>query len=284
MLRSLLVLLTLLAAAYVVVLVVLYLVQDRLLYLPTASLPATPADYDLAYEDVTIPTVDGEQLHAWWIPANGACATVLFLHGNAGNISGRIALAEALHDLPANVLLLDYRGYGRSTGRPSEEGLYRDAEAAWTYLTRTPGVDPRCIIPFGRSLGGGPAVWLATQHRVAALILAAPFTSLPDVAAIHYPVFPTRALVRSRFDNTSRIRDVGVPLLVIHSPDDDIIPYEQGRQLFEAAAEPKAFLTTRGGHNAGAFFTDRRYLDSLRAFVARHVESDRYPSTNTDAR
>ena len=177
--------------------------QDQLLYFPSRTLVTTPDRYGLAYETVHLDTADGERLHGWWIPADDARGTLLFFHGNAGNISGRLESVKQFHQLGLNVLIIDYRGYGQSTGSPSEEGLYRDAEAAWQHAVTQRGIDPSRIVIFGRSLGGGPATWLATQHDAGALLLESAFTSVPDMAAHHYPWLPARQLTTTQFDNRS---------------------------------------------------------------------------------
>ncbi|MFQ5569098.1 MAG: alpha/beta hydrolase [Rhodothermales bacterium] len=272
MLRAFLTLLAVLIVGYVAVVAYLYAIQEHMLYFPTSDLTTSPAQYGMLFETVRLQTEDGELLHGWWVPAEKEeRAVLLFFHGNAGNISNRIDSIEIFHRLGLSVLLFDYRGYGHSTGTPSEEGLYRDAEAAWRYLTEVRRVDPSRIVLFGRSLGGGAATWLATQHNTGALIIESTFTSVPDVAAEHYPFLPVRLLARSRFDNLSRIDDVQTALLIVHSPDDEIIPFEHGKRLFEAARQNKTFLQLEGGHNDGIFATGARYVEEMDVFLRRHL-------------
>ena len=256
---------------YALVLTVLFVFQNRLLFFPSPTLEADPAARGMPFEETTFETDDGERLHGWWIPAEKPRATLLFFHGNAGNISHRLDLVEIFRNLGLNVFLFDYRGYGRSTGKPSEDGLYRDAAAAWRHLTETRGAAPEEIVVFGRSLGGGPATWLAARERPRALILGSTFTSIPDVAAKQYPYLPVRLLARNRFDNHARLAEVHAPVLVIHSRDDALIPFEHGRKLFEAAPEPKAFLEIEGAHNNGYAVTGPRYAEGLDAFLTAHV-------------
>jgi fermentation-respiration switch protein FrsA (DUF1100 family) len=256
---------------YALVLTVLFVFQNRLLFFPSPTLEATPAAHGMVFEEATFETNDGERLHGWWVPAEKPRATLLFFHGNAGNISHRLDLVEIFRGLGLNVFLFDYRGYGRSTGKPSEDGLYRDAAAAWRYLTETRGLIPDEIVLFGRSLGGGPATWLATRERPRALILGSTFTSIPDVAAKQYPYLPVRLLTRNRFDNRARLAEVRTPVLVIHSRDDALIPFEHGRRLFETAPEPKAFLEIEGAHNNGYAVTGPRYAEGIDAFLTAHV-------------
>lgn len=248
-----------------------YAFQDQLLYFPSSTLVAAPDQYGLPYEAVHLDTEDGARLHGWWVPAEEPRGTLLFFHGNAGNISGRLENVRQFHQLGLNVLIIDYRGYGQSTGSPSEKGLYRDAEAAWQHVMGERAIDPRQIVIFGRSLGGGPATWLATRHDAGALILESAFTSVPDMAAHHYPWLPARQLVTTQFNNRERIAQIETPLLVIHSPDDRVVPFAHGRQLFDAAREPKQFLKIRGGHNDGFLVSADRYLSAIDRFLAAHL-------------
>ncbi len=268
--RMLTTLLLVLGGGYAAVVGLAYAFQDRLLYFPARELVVTPDRHGLPYETVHVDTQDGERLHGWWVPADDARGTLLFFHGNAGNISGRIESIRQFRRLGLNVLIVDYRGYGESTGSPSEEGLYRDAEAAWWYLTKTRAIDPRRIVVFGRSLGAGPATWLAARHPPGALIVESPFTSVPDIAAHHYPWLPARLLATTRFDNLARIGQVDAPLLVIHSPGDEVIPFEHGRRLFEAAEEPKQFLEIEGSHNDGFLVSEDRYLRAIDRFLREY--------------
>ena len=261
----------LVAGGYGALATLVYLLQERLLFHPTRDLFGTPADVGLAYENIRLATSDGETLHAWWIPHENAFATLLFFHGNAGNISGRIGTIQSLRRLGVNIFILDYRGYGSSTGAPSEEGLYRDAEAAWQHLVRDRSIPPSEIIIHGRSLGGGPAAWLGERVQCGALILESTFTSIPDAATHHYPYLPVRLLAKIDFDTLSRVPRCRCPVLVMHSPDDDVIPFEQGERLFEIAPEPKKFVELSGRHNEGHPDGEPRYLAGLSAFLADHV-------------
>lgn len=260
-----------LAGGYGALTTLIYLLQERLLFFPTSELHSTPASVGLTYEDVRLTTSDDVSLHGWWIPHDNAFATLLFFHGNAGNISGRIDTIETLRRLGLNIFILDYRGYGHSTGVPSEEGLYRDAEAAWQYLVRDRSIPPSQIVIHGRSLGGGPATWLCERVRCGALILESTFTSVPDAGAYHYPYLPVRLLSKIDFDNLARIIRCRCPVMVMHSPDDDVIPFEQGERLFEAAKDPKRFLELSGRHNDAHLEAEHRYLAGLSAFLANHV-------------
>lgn len=264
-----------LAVAYLAIVVLAFAFQDWLLFQPSSRLVATPDRAGMDYQTVHLDTEDGETLHGWWIPARGgatsARGTLLFFHGNAGNISGRLESVQQFHHLGLNVLIFDYRGYGQSSGSPSEDGLYRDADAAWRYVTEKRGVAPSEIVLFGRSMGGGPATWLATRTDPRAVILESAFTNVPDVAAHHYSFLPVRYLARMQFDNLSRVGDLDAPLLVIHSRDDRIVPFDHGQQLYDAAAEPKHFLDIRGGHNDGFLVSSDRYLQAIDGFLRDYL-------------
>jgi len=252
-------------------LVYLYLVQDRLLYFPVTHISATPADINLSFETINLTTSDGVVLSGWFIPAENARGVVLFFHGNAGNISHRLDSIQIFHRLGLSVFIIDYRGYGQSEGSPSEQGLYRDADAAWQYLVEDRQIPPEKIILFGRSLGGAVAVWLAQQHPPGVLILESTFTSVPDVAAKLYPFLPVRWLVRSQYNSLERLPNIKCPILVIHSPDDEIIPYDHGLQLFAAAQDPKEFLELAGGHNEGFLMMGQTYEAGLAEFINTYL-------------
>lgn len=247
-----------------------YLLQPRLLFMPNfqgRELTATPAQVGLPYNDVKLSTDDGETLHGWWLPHDRPRATLLFFHGNAGNISHRLDSLKIFHELGLQVFIIEYRGYGQSSGKPTEAGMYSDARAAWQWLTQTQGVRPENIILFGRSLGGAVASWLAGRVDAAGLIVESAFTSVPDVAADLYWWLPVRLLSRLEFDTAEYIRSTELPVLVVHSRDDEIIPFAHGRRLHEIAGERGALLEIRGGHNTGFIESRARYRDGLDRFI-----------------
>jgi fermentation-respiration switch protein FrsA (DUF1100 family) len=254
---------------YGVVVAFTYVFQDRLLYYPNMGreIVATPSSLGVPYDDFTITTADGEKLNVWWVPVANPRGAVLLFHGNAGNISHRIDYAVMFRQLGYATLLVDYRGYGRSSGKPSEEGTYQDADAAWRWLTETRGLKERDIVLFGESLGGGVASWLASRHTPRALVLASTFTSAVDLGAELYRFLPVRLISRFRYDTLSRLPEVRAPVLVVHSPGDDIIPYSHGQRLYSAAREPKAFLELSGGHNDGFVFARREWVKALGNFL-----------------
>ena len=248
--RIALTLVLLVALLYLLAGGLLYAFQSKLVYMPHASLEATPADVGIPYQEVLFSASDGVRLSGWYMPLEGARGTVLFCHGNAGNISHLLEVVRGAHTLNLGILLFDYRGYGQSEGTPSEEGTYWDAEAAWDYLVSAAGIDPGRIIVIGRSLGGPIAARLARDNDPAALFLEATFTSLPEVAQEIYPLFPVRSLARIQYPTLEYLRDVQCPVLVTHSRDDQLIPFAHGQRLYQAAGEPKAFTELRGRHVA----------------------------------
>lgn len=266
------------AGAYGALLLFLYFGQASLLYLPdlpSRELVATPEDAGLAYETVHLKTEDGVTLHGWYVPAAAPRGTPLFFHGNAGNISHRLDSLAIFHRLGLNVFIFDYRGYGQSGGKPDEEGTHRDAMAAWRYLTGERGIEGRGIVLFGRSLGAALAAWLATETRPGGLILESAFTSVPDLAADLYRWLPARRLTRLKYPTRDYLARVDCPVLVVHSPEDEIIPYRHGRALYAAARQPKAFLELRGDHNTGFLLSGEDYVRGLAAFLDAHL--DRQP-------
>jgi uncharacterized protein len=262
--------LLLLALAYVALVAFAWLRQESMLFLPgipSRQLAATPAHIGLEYEALRIGTADGEELDAWFVPARQERGVLLFFHGNAGNISHRLDSLQIFNRLGLSVLIFDYRGYGRSTGRPSEAGTHEDARAAWRHLVEERGVPAGRIVLFGRSLGGAIAARLATEHRPRALILESTFRSVPALAAEIYWFLPVRWLARIQYPVEEWIRTVDAPLLVIHSREDEIIPFGHGKALYAAAAGPKQLLELRGGHNTGFLVSGSRYIEGIAAFL-----------------
>jgi len=255
----------------------LYLLQPGMVFFPSAQLQGSPADWGLDYEDLRLQAEDGTQLHGWYLPYAGSRRVLLFLHGNAGNLSHRRASLEIFHRLGLNVLIVDYRGYGLSQGRPSEQGLYQDAAAAWRYLTGPKGFQGRDILIFGRSLGGAVAAHLAAQVEPAGLVLESTFSSARDVARYVFPWIARLLVLRYGFDTEGALARVSCPVLVLHSPSDEIIPFELGRKVYQAARPPKVFQELRGGHNDGFTLSQPSYEQLLGGFV-RQVLGGSMPS------
>ena len=258
------------AACYGLLVVVVYFMQGRMLYLAQVSgraLVMTPTDVGIDYQDVSIETTDGVTLHGWFITGRSS-QVLLFFHGNAGNISHRLDSIVQFQDLGLSVFIIDYRGYGQSEGRTTEEGIYRDADAAWRYLIESRGVAANDIVIFGRSLGASVASRLAIQHQPLALILESSFTSVPDIAKDLYPWLPVRWLSRLSHATRDHVRDVHCPVLVVHSRDDEIIPFHHSETIFASANEPRTLLAIRGTHNDAFLRDERNYIEGLRAFLS----------------
>ena len=262
-----------LALGYLGICVLVWLFEPRLVYFPTrAAEGVTPSLRGLSFDDVEIATADGETLAAWWVPADDPDApVVLFLHGNTGAITGRLDTHEILHGLGVSTLIVDYRGYGRSSGVPSEAGTYEDAAASWRHLTEIRGIAPGRIVLFGRSLGGGIAAWLATRVPARALVLESTFTSLPDVGARVYWWLPVRWISRIQYPTRERLGEVNMPVLIIHSADDELVPIGQGRALYDAAREPRRFLPIKGLHASGFFESGSTYRRGVAEFFREFV-------------
>jgi len=263
-------LLALAAIGYLLLMALMYSFQSRLVHLPHVpgrELTATPQDIGLDYETVSLEAEDGVGLHGWFLPADDARGTLLFFHGNAGNISHRLESLRIFHGLGLNTLIIDYRGYGESEGSPSEAGLYQDGSAAYHHLTEDRGIAPEAIISFGRSLGAAVAARTAAQYPVAGLIVESGFTSVPDLGAEIYPFLPVRQLSRLHYDTQAFVQTTDVPVLVIHSEDDDIIPYHHGQSLYQAAGDRGSFLKIQGDHNTGFMASGNHYRQGLADFL-----------------
>lgn len=257
-----------LLAALVFVSIRCGVIERSFIYFPERDLVADPDQVGLSFEEVYFVASDGVRLHGWFTPGRQD-VTWLWFHGNAGNISHRLDNLKLLHDeLGVSIFLFDYRGYGRSQGTPSEEGTYRDAEAALAYLRTRRDVDPERIVYFGRSLGAAVAVELATCEPPLGLILESPFPSIQALARHHYPFLPIGPLLRTKYDSSAKIDKVKAPLLVLHGDSDEIVPLKAGRSLFEAAREPKRFHVIPGaGHNDTYLVGGEEYLQALRRFL-----------------
>lgn len=246
-----------------------YFLQDGLIFPLSRDINRTPGDqpFNWEYKDVYV-DVNGMKTHGWLVPLENARGYALFSHGNAGNIADRLESIQLLRRMGFSVLGYDYGGYGYSEGHPSEKRIYADVEAMWQYLTGELGVAPDKIVIFGRSLGGAAAVHLASKVQPAAVVLESTFTSIPDVVRGLPLGFLLAPGVRHDFPSLSKIKDIHAPLLVIHSPEDDVIPYEHGRKLFEAANEPKTFLEIRGSHNDGFVLSMDIYIQAWEEFLS----------------
>jgi uncharacterized protein len=244
--------------------------EEKFIFFPSAEIERTPRDAGLVFEDVYFTAADGVRLNGWLAPYPGAKITLLWFHGNAGNISHRVGGMRLLHDrVKANLFIIDYRGYGRSEGTASEKGTYEDARAALRYLRARKDIAPH-IAFFGQSLGAAVATELAAGENCLALILEAPFASIRDMARVVFPLLPIGPLLKTRYDVAERIKDVKAPILVLQGERDEVIPIEQGKKVFAAAPEPKEFYAIAGaGHNDTFHVGGNAYFDAIRNFIDR---------------
>jgi fermentation-respiration switch protein FrsA (DUF1100 family) len=238
----------------------------RSVFIPYRRVENTPADFYQRFEDVTLTTTDGVKINGWYVPQLNAKRTVLFCHGNAGNIGHRFEKLLILRDLGVNVFIFDYRGYGRSEGWPSEQGTYKDAQAAYDWLRREKLVPPEQIVVQGESLGCAVAVELARQRPVGGLVLESGFASVPEMARAVYPWLPLHLICRIRYDTLSKIGSVKAPLLSLHSREDEIVPFSQAERVFAAAPGPKKLVEIRGDHNNGFATSEKVYRAALAEF------------------
>ncbi len=248
--------------------VLLLIFEKHLIYFPTRAHEVTPAQLGLPHEEIVLHAEDGVRLHGWFLPMTGARLSLLICHGNGGNVSQRLDRVLLMQSqMAVDTLLFDYRGYGASAGSPDEQGTYRDARAAYRWLLAR-GRGPERVVLFGESLGAAVALQLATEVEASALVLESPFTSMPDMARAVYPFLPLWPFVRTRYDNLAKIGKLRVPLLILHGDQDNLVPFAQGRRLFDAAPEPKRFHAIAGAsHNDTYMVGGERYWHAWRDFL-----------------
>ncbi|MBU2497423.1 MAG: alpha/beta hydrolase [Proteobacteria bacterium] len=262
---------------YVICLIVIaagsfYLFYDKienfLVFFPQASFDLRPETLRLNYKDVYFQTEDGKRLHGWFFPLERKAQVILFFHGNAGNISHRLDNVRILLERGLQVFIFDYRGYGQSAGRPSEQGIYRDGVAAYEYLIQKEKISPGEIVLFGRSLGAAVAIEVALRKEVKSAILESAFTSTKEMARKMGPFALFSPILPANYNNLKKIGDLQVPKLIIHGDSDEIVPFSMGRRLFEAASAPKFFLPLKGaGHNDTYLVGGEAYFQALAAFA-----------------
>lgn len=256
-----------LVIAYVTLAIVLFSMQSMFLYKPVREVTYTPEDIGIDFENVTLETTDGVKLNAWYIPAKDTKMTMLFCHGNGGNITHRLDSINLFNKLGLNCFIFDYRGYGQSEGKTTEQGTYTDAVAAYNWLTQTRNISAEEIILFGRSLGGSVAVHTAAEVKVRSLVIESCFTSYVDMGKKFYPYMPIRWFARFKYDTIGYLKKVQCPVMIIHSRGDEIIPFEFGLELYEAANEPKKFVEIYGGHNDGFLVSDEIYTGAWKKWI-----------------
>ncbi len=254
--------------------------EEKFAFYPSRAIEITPDAVGLRHEEVRLEAADGQRIAGWWLPAAEPLATVLFLHGNAGNISHRLHHLMLLHAADLSVLIIDYRGYGESSGSPTEEGLYLDADAAWEHLTESKGIDPARIALYGESIGCVPALHLAREIRRAgrpdpgALVLEGAFTSALEMGRRVFPFLPLRLILSMKMDNLSTVAEVDAPMLFIHGSNDEIVPIRMARRVFDASpARLKEFHEVRGGmHNTIWMIAGNEIQQAIRAFLVKALE------------
>ena len=263
--------LALIGMLYLVVLGVLWAMQEELMFgRRTRDIVETPEARTMQYEEVWL-EVAGEKTYGWWLPLANARATVLFSHGSGRNISGYLDDVALFHDAGLSVLLYDYGGYGLSTGKPSEQRCYADAQAFWDYLVTARGIAPDTILLAGSSMGSGVACELAARVSPTAVILESAFTSVPDALWDTAPYFPTNWICRIQFRNLDKVHNFTCPVLIVHSKDDTVVPIAHGRRLYDSINAPKTFIKIEGAHYGGKFKSKEAYLQGLNAFLEEYV-------------
>jgi fermentation-respiration switch protein FrsA (DUF1100 family) len=247
--------------------VILYIMQPTFLYNPVREVPFTPDELGLDFENVVFESDDGLLLTGWYVPAENAEFTVLFCHGNGGNIFHRLDSINIFYKLGLSCFVFDYRGYGDSQGKPSEEGTYKDVMAAYEWLTKEKKLSPANIIIFGKSLGGSIAAQLASKVDARALVIESAFTSYIDMGRKFYPYMPVRWFARFSYKTIDYIKEVLCPVMIIHSRNDEIVPFEFGLELYEAANEPKELVEIFGSHNDGFLVSAEIYRNTWTKWV-----------------
>jgi hypothetical protein len=240
--------------------------ENHSIFFPEKVLSLTPSSLNLSFEDIYIRIKENIKINAWFIPFNNAKYTILFLHGNAGNISTRLDTIQLLGETGVNVFIIDYQGYGQSQGKPSEEAMYIDAKATYDYLVNNRNIKPKQIILYGESLGAAAAVNLASEVEIKAMILEGGFSRGRDMVKRLCPFLPA-FLFSNSFDSLSKIKKVKSPILFIHSPDDEMVPINLSKKLYNAALGLKDFAEITGSHNTAVFDSSKKFIDSITAFI-----------------
>lgn len=262
-----------LGISYVLILLSFYFFQMRLVYFPTQIHSFNPGHFGLDFEEVQLTTSDETKIHGWFVPSKTRGVHIIFFHGNAGNISDRMDTIRLWNQLGISGLYIDYRGYGKSEGVPSEQGTYLDAQAAWDFLVRAKGISFEKIIIHGRSLGGPIAAWLASKNQSAGLILESTFISLPELGQSLYPILPVKQLARIKYSTMKYLEETKCSVLVVHSKQDEIIPVSHGQLLAKKSGSRGHYLEIRGSHNDGFLESRQDYVPALQRFIEQ-IDTD----------
>jgi len=241
-------------------------IERQSIFFPIKEIAAAPREAGLQCEDVYFETSDKKRINGWFVPCERAKYTILFCHGNAGNMGHRLEKILAFHNMGFDVFIFDYRGYGKSVGRPHEAGLYKDAFGAYEYLVKTRKIFAENIILYGESIGGGVAIELARKQKVKALITEDTFSSIKEMSGMACPFIPHFA-ISNKFDSLSKIRHIDSPKLIIHSTDDEIVPFWMGEKLYDASGPPKKFLKIKGSHNTAFFDSEKECTEGMKSFI-----------------
>lgn len=254
------------AIAYSTLLIGFYFFQSRLIFVPTKGLQTTPKEIGIKFETHII---GKDKVYSWFIPAkNKEVMTVLICHGNAGNISNRLSTIDFYHrQIGLNVMIFDYSGYGKSPGKVSEENTYKNTQDVFDYMVNTLKISPDKIVVDGRSLGGAIAIDLATKRQFKGLIIQSTFTSIYEMAKSMFPILPAKWVQHIYYDSISKVEKIQCPILHFHSPDDQIIPYKMGTELFKKLPSPKQFVEIHGGHNSGWMDSMETYEPAIKNFI-----------------
>ena len=254
------------AGGYIILVALIFIFQTKLIYFPSADVDVNPKTVGLEYESIIFESDDKTKLHAWYIPKKDAKTTLFFLHGNGGNISHRLDSIKLFNSLGMNVFIFDYRGYGNSEGSANEQNTYDDAKSAWNYLLKSKNIKDENVIIFGRSLGGAIAAKLGSELKPKAVILESTFTTVKEFASDVYPFLPG-FLIHFKYETTKYLKDIDCPILIVHSEDDNIIPFKYGEAVFKNANEPKTFVKIKGDHNYGFIESKHIYVPALKNFL-----------------
>ena len=241
--------------------------EKNIVFFPIKNIEDSPLRIGLTFEDIYFPAEDGQNLNAWFLAKKSSDKVLLFFHGNAGNLGHRVDLLGILSALEINIFIFDYRGYGNSSGKPSENGLYEDALGAYKYLIEKKGFSPENIIIYGKSIGTCPAIDLAAKKQIGKLILDSGFSSAVDMGKLIIPILPLKIFMNLEFDSIRKIKLIKCDKLFIHSINDEIVPFKLGKKLYDHASVPKEFISITGSHNGSFYEHSDKLIKKIREFI-----------------